>query len=140
MRYRDLAFIIAIIALIVIVAITFPIWEIQSILWITAFLFFVVCDSFATSLIKQYENLEEAGPLTRRICGPNPSTSCSFGTRILFFIILLLAYLAVAEAGVGAQFRMIVVSTVLLPLILTVFGVFILFWNIYGFLMEEIGG
>ena len=137
MKYNHLVAGIAIGLPTMILAFVFPIQSIQGLLWGTAFLFFVVGDSVATSLIQRYENLEEAGPVTRRICGPNPSIICSFGTRVLFFAAVLLPYFVVARIGVGVQFEIIAISALMLPLIVTVAGAFAILWNSYGFYREE---
>jgi len=115
-----------------------PIESIQSILWISAFLLFVIGDSVTTSLIERYDNLEEVGPATRHICGRNPSPVCALGSRVLFFSLSLLAYLMVTKARVGAQYEMIMLTAVILPLILTVASGVILINNFYRILVQEL--
>lgn len=115
-----------------------PIRSIQSILWISAFLLFVIGDSITTSLIKRYDDLEEIGLATRYICGRNPSSICAFGTRVLFFSLSLLAYLIVAQARVGAQYEMIMLTAVMLPLVLTIASGVIFINNSYRIFIQEV--
>jgi hypothetical protein len=121
----------------IILAFIIPLGSSQDLLWSVAFLFFVVGDSVTTSLIQRYDNLEEIGPATRKICGSNPSSLCSFATRILFFVLLLLAYLLILNFGFDSQNNTIMVSALSFPLVLAVSGVLVVFWNSYVFLREE---
>lgn len=114
-----------------------PIQSMQVLLWLSAFIFFIIGDSVTTSLVHRYDKLEETGPATRQLCGQNPSPLCAFGTRILFFSVSLLAYLLVTHGRVGAQFEMITLTAVLLPLVLTVAGVAVVLNNSYHILTQE---
>lgn len=115
-----------------------PIRSIQVLLWICAFLFFVIGDSVTTSLVQRYDNLAEVGPATRQICGRSPSRVCASGTRIVFFTVSLLAYLIVIQAGIGVQFEMVTLTAVMLPLVLAVASIIIFLNNSYQILREEL--
>ena len=115
-----------------------PIRSIQSVLWFTTFLVFVIGDSVTISLIKRYENLRESGPATGFICGRNPSSVCAFGTRILFFTLSLLVYLVVTQVGIGAQFEMVMLTAIMLPLALTVGGSIVFLNSIYHIFTQEL--
>jgi hypothetical protein len=116
-----------------------PVRSIQGMLWFTSFLFFVVGDSVTTSLIRKYDDLEEVGPATRLVCGRNPSSVCAFGSRILFFSLSLLPYLAVTQVKIGAQFEIIMLLAIMLPLMLTVASFIILINNLYHIFAQEFG-
>ena len=115
-----------------------PVRSIQGILWFTSFVFFVVGDSVTTSLIKKYDDLVEVGPATRLVCGQNPSSVCAFGSRILFFLLSLLPYLAVTQVKIGARFETIMLLAVMLPLMLTVAAFMILINNLYHIFTQEL--
>ena len=117
---------------------TLPIRSIQVPLWICTFLFFVVGDSLTTSLVQRYENLAEAGPATKQICGRNPSEACAIITRVIFFSVSLLAYLIVLEVGIGVQFEMVTLAAVMLPLVLAVASILTVLNNSYHILREEL--
>ena len=120
----------------VVISIAYPVESIQGLLWFTAFLIFVVGDSVTTSLIQKYDNLTEGGLATKYICGRNPSTRCTFGTRILFFSISLVVYLIGRELEFGE--RMIVSPVLLLPVIFTVVYFFLVLRNCYYIIIQEL--
>lgn len=117
----------------------FPVFDNQRLIWIFAFAAFVGGDTVTTSLIKRYDEFEEKGRVTRRLCGPNPSFRCAFVTRAGFFSAFFAVYFAVLLSGLGETYPFVGVSTAMIPVLVMAGGVLVTTHNALGMVEEEIG-
>jgi len=109
-----------------------PLVEFQRYFWIASVVTFVVGDSITTGLLGRHGLEEQEVGYTRRVCGAEPTMVCAFLTRIIAFAAVGSLYVAVAEYGIGVQYKVVAISTLTLPLILASGGLAATMLNSYG--------
>lgn len=110
----------------------FPLIELQGYFWVASIVTFVVGDSVTTGLLGRYGLEEQEVGYTRRVCGAEPTMVCAFITRVIAFAVVGAFYVAVAEYGIGVQYRVVAISTLTLPVILASGGLAATVLNGYG--------
>ena len=110
-----------------------PVTQHSVLFWTTAALTYVGGDTLTTTLIRYSDAMEERGPATRWLCGPNPTFACALLTRLGFFAGLygLAAAARVVELGMLA--RTFALFAAVLPVAVTMAGVVGTVWNLVGF-------
>jgi hypothetical protein len=109
-----------------------PLVELQRHFWIASVATFVVGDSVTTGLLGRYGLEEQEVGYTRRVCGAEPTMVCAFVTRVIAFAVMGALYVAVAEYGIGVQYKVVAISTLTLPVILASGGLAATVLNGYG--------
>lgn len=77
---------------------------VNTLLWGLAVLFYGIGDAVFTFLGVQYENIEEASPVTRRLLGANPTIYGLLTLKIVSLVFLYSGYVLIE----GNQYRDIV--------------------------------
>jgi len=115
------------------VAYFLPFVKLQRYFWMASIITFLFGDSITTGLLQKYD-LEEGGPVTRRICGAKPSMGCSFLTRGLIFIVLIGVYIVLLRLSVMLQYPELHWVAFSLPVMLASGGFFATIYNSHGIL------
>lgn len=115
-----------------------PLSEHTFLLWWFAVTATAIGDVGTTSLFGRFEVEEQQG-YTRMVCGPQPSFRCMALTRIPIFFGAGLLYFIWSETGVVVSYKGGELGAELIPLMLTVAGVFAFVWNVSQFIATEDG-
>lgn len=99
-----------------------PVVEWQAYFWTASVVTFVIGDSVTTALLGRFGLEEMEGGYTRWACGAEPTTTCSFGTRLAAFGIIGMMYLAVIQSGFGLGNRYFAIAVLATPLVLSLGG------------------